>query len=271
MKYLNYIIIAVIFYSTNIFSQEGLVKSFYSNDTLKSEVNYTNNVKQGAAKYYYPNGKLQLELNYTNGKVEGVVKDYYDNGNVKEVYTIENGKRNGAASLFEKDGKFLKDLIYDNGKLVPEEIAAIDTSANQTTQNSEQNKLSDKINQLKNETSKILVPPAEPAGRTQFDLDYLDSVDVKPEPAGGIKNILNKLIYPERAKDNNIQGIVKIRAYIDEYGEVIQDEVIQGIGFGCDESAKISVYYTKFVPGILKGKPIKAQVVLPIEFKLLGK
>lgn len=257
-----------------VFPQEGLIKSYYPNDTLKSEINYSNNVKQGSAKFYYPNGKLQLELNYTDGKVDGVVKNYYDNGNVKEVYTIEDGKRNGAASLFDKDGKFQKEVNYENGRLVPEEIAAADTSAVHETQSAdstEQKGISDKINQLKNEKAKISAPPVEQTDKNKFASDYLDTVDVMPAPVGGIKNIIGKLIYPERAKEKGIQGIVKVRAYVDEYGEVTEDEVIQGIGNGCDEAAKISVYYTKFTPGILKGKPVKVQVVVPIEFKLENK
>lgn len=119
MKIVNSIIILIIVYSINIFSQEGIVKSYYPNDTLKSEINYSNNVKQGSAKYYYPNGRLQSELNYTNGKVEGVVKEYYDNGNVKEVYTIDDGKRNGSVSLFDKSGTYIKDLNYENGEACP--------------------------------------------------------------------------------------------------------------------------------------------------------
>jgi len=89
-----------------------------------------------------------------------------------------------------------------------------------------------------------------------------------PEPAGGMNTILNKLVYPESAKKDKIQGVVKIRAYIDQYGEVTHDEVVQGIGHGCDEAAKIAVYYTMFKPGLIKGKPVKVQMVIPVEFKL---
>lgn len=162
------------------------------------------------------------------------------------------------------------------GKLVPEEVTAVDSSANQVIAPNEdkgkrQNDISTKINQLKNETGKISVPPSVPGKASQNNLEYLDSAEVMPEPVGGMKNILSKLVYPARAKENNIQGIVKVRAYIDEYGEVTQDEIIQGIGYGCDEAAKITVYYTKFTPGLIKGKPVKVQVVIPIEFKLSKK
>lgn len=257
LKTVSILLIILIVYSSNLFSQEGLVKSYYSKDTLKSEINYSNNVKQGPAKFYYPNGKLQQELSYTDGKVEGVVKEYFDNGNVKEIYTIEDGKRNGSVSLFDKDGKFVKDINYENGKLVKEEAVEEDTSVKQAV--------------VQNEVNVITAPPVIAEKRNTKNPDYLDSADVMPSPVGGIKNIISKLTYPARAKEKGIQGIVKIRAYVDEYGEVTQDEVIQGIGYGCDESAKITVYYSKFTPGILNGKPVKVQVVIPVEFKLSPK
>ncbi len=92
-----------------------------------------------------------------------------------------------------------------------------------------------------------------------------------PEPVGGMKKIMNKLVYPEKAKEDGIQGTVKVLAFIDEDGEVTHAEVVQGIGHGCDQSAKIAVFYTKFKPGLLKGKPVNVQMVIPVEFKLKEK
>ncbi|MCL5027549.1 MAG: TonB family protein [Bacteroidetes bacterium] len=263
---------AIIFFiSFNNFAQDDLVKSYYPNDTLKSEINYSNKVREGAAKFYYPNGKIQQELNFVNGKVDGVVKNYYDNGNLKEMYSIEDGKRNGAVSLFDKDGKYLKDITYEDGKFVSEEIPAIDTTHNIAAKN-ESNKgdkkvTGEKINQLKKETGEVPAPPVLKEDKNE-NPDYLLSAEVIPEPVGGMNTIMKKLIYPESAKEDKIQGTVRIRALIDEYGEVTQDEVVQGIGHGCDEAAKIAVYYTKFTPGLIKGKPVKVQVIIPVEFKL---
>jgi TonB family protein len=261
MKILNIIILLGLGYSVNVFGQEGLVKDFYPNDTLQSEINFSNNVRQGPAKFYYPNGKLKQELNYTDGKVEGVVKEYYENGNVKDVYTIQDGKRNGPESLFDENGKYLKDLNYDNGVLVREEAAAEDTTSKQAAQNA----AAGKTDSLKNKT--IAVNAAAAINQNESNPEYADTADVMPAPAGGIKTIMNNLVYPGSAKEKGIHGIVKIRAFVDEYGEVTKDEVVQGIGFGCDEAAKITVYYTQFTPGLKNGKPCKVQMVINVEFK----
>jgi Gram-negative bacterial tonB protein. len=43
---------------------------------------------------------------------------------------------------------------------------------------------------------------------------------------------------------------------------------VEGIGYGCDENARLSVYYTRFKPGLQKGQRVKVQMIIPIEFKL---
>ncbi len=269
-KFILFILSILIFSQLN-FAQNGLIKAYYPNDTLRSEINYSNNIREGAAKFYYPNGKIKQELNYSNGRVDGVVKNYYDNGNLKEMYSIEDGKRNGVLTMFDENGNYLKDITYDNGKFVNEEIPSADTSKMIAVQNEKVkgnlNNPKKKITQLKNETEEVSAPPALKEEKDE-NPEYLTSAEIMPAPVGGINSIMKKLVYPEQAKKDNIQGTVKIRALIDEYGEVTQDEIVQGIGYGCDEAAKIAVYYSKFTPGMIKGKPVKVQMIIPIEFKL---
>ena len=74
--------------------------------------------------------------------------------------------------------------------------------------------------------------------------------------------------YPEEAKDDEIEGTVKILAFIDRNGEVIDAQVLEGIGHGCDEAARQAVYYHRFKPGLQRGQKVKVQMVIPIEFKL---
>jgi TonB family protein len=284
--YFQILLFAIIlssFYSVKIFPQQGLVKSYYPNGALQSEINYSSNVRDGLAKFYYPNGKLNREINYTEGRVEGVVKEYYENGNVKEIYEIVDGKRSGIASFFELDGKNSKNLTFENGKLISEDHSVADTSVpkgidtlkqtivqNNQIQN-EDRVISKKVNTLKNETVEVSAPPVINEKHNEKYSEYFDTADVIPAPIGGMRTIMNKLVYPLEAINDNIVGTVKIRAFVDELGEVTQDEVVQGIGHGCDEAAKIAVYYTRFVPGIIKGKPVKTQVIIPIEFKLTSK
>ncbi|MHB8578356.1 MAG: TonB family protein [Ignavibacteriaceae bacterium] len=243
--------------TTNIFAQQGLVKAYYENGKVKSEINYSNNVREGSAKFFYSNGNLKEDLNYINGAVDGVVKEYYENGKLKELYTIENGRREGATSFYSEDGNYLKDDNYSAGILQPNEVDTTHLIASAIVDTVYKNKV------LQKDTAQI------PSTKNVFDTSgYLTSAEIMPEPVGGIKSILNNLVYPQEARKMKIEGTVIILADIDEYGEVNYAKVLKGIGHGCNEAAKIAVFYAQFKPGMIKGKAVKVEMKIPIEFKL---
>lgn len=55
-----------------------------------------------------------------------------------------------------------------------------------------------------------------------------------------------KLIYPEKARANNISGFVTVQYVIDKDGNTKNIEVIQGLGYGCDEEAIRVIKETKY-------------------------
>jgi len=243
---------------TNLYAQQGVIKTYYDNGKVKSEINYSNNVREGAAKFYYQNGNLKEELNYVNGAVDGVVKEYYENGKLKELYTIENGRREGAASIYSDDGNYLKDNNYEAGILQHMEVdASAQVIANTVADSLSKNKV------VLKDSSDIQ------KAKSEFDNSaYLTSAEIMPEPVGGMDAIENKLVYPHDAVKNKIEGAVLILADIDEYGEVNYVKVLKGIGHGCDEAARIAIYYALFKPGMVKGKPVKVETQIPVVFKL---
>ncbi|MCW8850604.1 MAG: energy transducer TonB, partial [Melioribacteraceae bacterium] len=74
--------------------------------------------------------------------------------------------------------------------------------------------------------------------------------------------------YPESAKKEGIMGKVMVKAVIDENGKVIETEVLKGVNPELDEAAVNAVKLTKFIPGVMDGKNVKAEVTIPISFKL---
>jgi len=110
-------------------------------------------------------------------------------------------------------------------------------------------------------------PPPVDSGNENFP-DKFVPVEEIPQPIGGIQAIQKKIVYPQLAKRAMIEGKVIVKAFVDEKGNVVKAEVIKGIGGGCDEAAINSVLATKFKPGKQRGKPVKAIVVIPIQFKL---
>lgn len=98
--------------------------------------------------------------------------------------------------------------------------------------------------------------------------NYFVTVDEMPAIVGGIKELADKIVYPEQAKAAGIEGRVFVKAFIDENGDVVYTEIVKGLGYGCDEVALNAVKNTKFTPGKEKGKKVKTQVIIPISFKL---
>ncbi|MBN8545976.1 MAG: energy transducer TonB [Ignavibacteria bacterium] len=99
------------------------------------------------------------------------------------------------------------------------------------------------------------------------DSIYLE-VDKMPEPIGGMEGIMKLVVYPEDAKNKQIQGMVVVSGVIDEKGIVVSSKVEKGIGYGCDEAALKALTSTKWIPGVHKGKKVKVRVALPVMFKL---
>lgn len=254
----KFFIIICLAITSNIYAQQGLIKSYYNNGKLKSEINYSDNIREGIAKFYYPNGNIKEELNFIDGAVDGVVKEYYEHGQLKELYTIENGRREGPVSFYSEDGNYLKSTNYVAGILQHNKAE----TAIQEITNNNGNSSSKKITSVVDSTRTTI-------SKTEFDnSEYLRSAEVMPKPVGGMKAILDKVVYPQNARKNKVEGTVLILADIDEYGEVNYAKVISGIGHGCNESAKIAVFYAQFKPGMVKGKPVKVEMKIPIVFKL---
>ena len=93
-------------------------------------------------------------------------------------------------------------------------------------------------------------------------------VDEAPELIGGLKELHNQVEYPRRAIQVGVQGRVYVQFVVTEDGEVEDARVIRGIGEGCDEEAVRVVQAARFIPGKLKGRPVKVRHTLFITFKL---
>jgi len=96
---------------------------------------------------------------------------------------------------------------------------------------------------------------------------------IQPTFPGGDQARLNfiqqNLHYPEDAKANGIQGIVRVSFIVDEKGNISDPKIFSGIGKSCDdECIRIVKLMPKWNPGIENGKYAKATYNLPFRFTL---
>lgn len=104
----------------------------------------------------------------------------------------------------------------------------------------------------------------------QTNQHFYTIVDEMPKPIGGLERITKRVIYPEEAKKNGIEGKVFVNAVINENGNVI-DFCISPYGHPNEllwKAAIDAVRKTKFIPGKLKGKPVTVRSIIPIKFEL---
>lgn len=243
---------------------------YYENGNRKSNIHYRDGVRDGDAIFFWENGNKNKELTYVNGKVEGLVRMYDEKGTLREMFTIENGKREGPTSLFDSTGKYIEDVFYEQGILLVDKIVLDDGAYEKLLAEYERYKLKREQKKKKTEVdpNNPLPPAIEEEHNYEDDPAFYISVEVLPKPIGGMNAIYKKLSYPKEAKENGIEGTVVIRAFIDRDGEVLNAEIVEGIGYGCDEAARLAVFYHRFKPGMQRGQRIKVQMDIPIEFKL---
>jgi len=79
--------------------------------------------------------------------------------------------------------------------------------------------------------------------------------------------IFNHIIYPQAAKDANIEGAVYVRFLVDEMGYVQQPKLLKDIGGGCGEAAMAMLTtMPQWEPAFHKGHRVKVALDLPIHF-----
>ncbi len=128
----------------------------------------------------------------------------------------------------------------------------------------------------KNGVIEIKIPHKQKAFHDLFPQRQLTSVDstqkiydtVTQEPVlkGGLRKLENKVKYPEKCWDANVEGQVEVQFIVNKLGKVENPTVVKGIGHGCDKEALRVVKQAQFKPGKVDGQPVNVRSNLPIIF-----
>ena len=264
------IILSILLLTIEIAAQIDSLVSYYNNGKIESIVHLRDKVRDGDAIFYWENGNPKEELTYVNGRVEGLVRRYNQDGVLQEMFSIENGKREGPTSLFDSTGKYIDDIYYEEGILVVDKIV-LDSGPKKKEKKSEDIlviKPTTTQNNKKQNNDNFVPPTIDEEKNYENDSVFYKMVEVMPEPYGGMAAILKKIGYPREAKEEKIEGVVKVLTFVDRDGEVLDAQIVEGIGYGCDEAARLAILYHRFKPGLIKGQKVKVQMEIPIEFKL---
>ncbi len=76
-------------------------------------------------------------------------------------------------------------------------------------------------------------------------------------------------VYPEMARQAELEGVVLLKVAIDEFGQVKKVLVLQSVD-GLDEAALDAIYQWEFKPAEQRGVPVPVWFAVPIRFSLRG-
>lgn len=98
-------------------------------------------------------------------------------------------------------------------------------------------------------------------------------VENDPEFPGGIeamyKFLAQNIKYPQLARENNITGRVYVTFVVEKDGSVSGVKVLRDIGGGCGaEAVRVVKSMPKWTPGKQRGKAVRVQYNLPVNFNL---
>ena len=108
------------------------------------------------------------------------------------------------------------------------------------------------------------VPPAAGSAEGGGDTEFKSPAQVGQMPR--FKTQV-QAAYPESAKRAKIEGVVILQVDIDAAGEVKKVEVVQSLGYGCDEAAVTAVQQSSFTPATADGQPVPVRFRIPYRFK----
>lgn len=112
-----------------------------------------------------------------------------------------------------------------------------------------------------------------PAASQNTEEEVFVVVEEDPEFPGGMdalyQYLASNIRYPEKAKKEKIEGRVFVSFVIEKDGSVSNIKVLRDIGGGCAEEAmRVVQAMPKWKPGRQRGKRVRTQYTLPINFNL---
>lgn len=94
---------------------EGVVKAYYPDGKLKTEISYKNGKKNGLAREYFENGNVHLEINYVNDVNHGLTKRYYESGFIYHETPYDSGRIHGIEKKYRGEGQLMAEMPYRYG------------------------------------------------------------------------------------------------------------------------------------------------------------
>lgn len=119
------------------------------------------------------------------------------------------------------------------------------------------------------------------AVRSRFTLPVLFQLEA-PEPAadaepedteepvliGGLAGLQRRVVYPESAWREGVEGVVVVQFFVDEEGRPVDVFALKSPDARLSRAAIAAVREVQFTPGRIGGEPVRVRFTLPVAFRL---
>ena len=210
----------------------GSFAYWYENGDKHINCTFEQNKLHGIYREWYPDGIQKSEKNYYHGNLEGLKKDWDETGKIVKTVEYKDGLKNGHFTTYYENGQPIRKDLYKNDRLVKGKCFS-------------QN------------------------GKDTVYFEYF----TMPHFNGGLNGfklfITEKLNYPDSARENNEEAMVKVRFTIDREGNVTHVKLVKGDkNYFNAEAIRAVNESPKWIPGKRDGKVIDVTITIPIYFRL---
>lgn len=165
--------------------------------------------------------------------------------------------------VFQIEG--ITQFLFEDKNVVFDVLNSNQKRAHKEESRQTQKKVSEKISaaeNLKSETVSNIEEKAEQSGEIGSVVD--DSLITSK--AQLLKEV--KVLYPEKAKEDRIEGVVMIDFVINSFGKVESAVVVSGPGHGLNEAALDAIKKFEFKPAKINDKAVAIRAKYKIPFSL---
>ena len=236
-----------------------IVNDYYLSGQVQMAGSYRSinpDYKLGRFRYYYNNGQLQTECNYIKNKLDGEYTEYYKSGRIKSRMSFKKGFLNGKEKSWTAEGILIKEVEYKDGEKNGSFITYYDNGRPTRKDIYKDDKL----------------VRGRCFTREGNDTSYFEYF-VMPYFKGGLegfkKYVLDKIIYPETAIENNEEGQVNVKFTVDKAGNIKSPVIVkEDKEYFNNEALRVVNTSPRWTPGKKDGKLIDVSITIPILFKL---
>lgn len=101
------------------------------------------------------------------------------------------------------------------------------------------------------------------------DINEFIYVQQEPEPLN-LAEVRQRIVYPESAVTDNIQGTVVARVLIDTAGQYVQHKIVKSVAPELDAAVVAALPQLQFTPAQQDGRPVMYWMNLPFPFRLVN-